>query len=139
MKRILLLILILIVFLAGCREKGGQIGPDAPPDAVPEIAGKYVVNGIDPLGMEYSGHLTIFAGDEPGAYTLQWIVIGNVQEGTGLLKGNQLQVAWRTVEHAGEFSQGTATFTVTVNRELYGTRTAEGMSGEGTETAYPED
>jgi hypothetical protein len=139
MKRSVILLTITILLalgLAACRGKG-EVGPDAPPDDVPEIIGSYSVNGFDPLGAEYGGNLTITAGDTPNTYNLQWIVTGSVQEGNGRLEGNTLYVEWETVSSANRQSRGTATYTVTVNGELYGTRTVEGHSDEGTETAFP--
>ncbi len=38
------------------------------PDAVPALVGAYAVNGIDPLGAENSGVLTITDADTPGQY-----------------------------------------------------------------------
>ena len=122
--------------LAACRGKG-EVGPAAPPDAVPEIIGSYSVNGFDPLGTEYGGNLTITAGDTAGTYNLQWIVTGSIQEGNGRLEGNTLHVQWKTISGSAGQSHGTAAYTVTVNGELVGTRTVEGHTGEGTETAFP--
>ena len=140
MKRSFNTLITLTIFLAlglaACRGKG-VVGPDAPPDDVPEIIGSFSVNGFDPLGAEYGGNLTITASDTADTYNLQWIVTGSVQEGNGRLEGNTLYVDWETVSSAARQSRGTATYTVTVNGELYGTRTVEGNSGEGTETAFP--
>ena len=135
----LFVIISLVIALAACsgRGKSDPLGPDAPPEAVPNISGKYVVNGVDPLGIEYSGHLTITAGDKNGEYELQWIVVGSIQTGTGILEGNTLKVHWQSVESATGDSKGTATYTITEDGELYGTRTVEGHTGEGSETAYP--
>ncbi len=141
MKRflcIVTLILISILTLAACRRGEKQeVGPPAPPNAVPDITGEYAVNGFDPSGIEYSGRLTIFPGETAVTYTLQWIVNGSIQEGNGRLDGNVLQVNWRHIESVTAHSQGTATYTVSDNGVLDGVRTAEGLSGEGTETAYP--
>lgn len=142
MKRSVMTLLTFTIFLAlnlaACRGKG-KVGPDAPPDDVPEIIGSYSVNGFDPLGAEYGGNLTITAGDTADTYNLQWIVTGSIQEGNGRLEGNTLHVEWTTVSSAAGQSHGTATYTITVNGELYGTRTVEGHDGEGTETAFPNE
>lgn len=139
MKRNLWLIGLLITsfVLVSCSRGDGQIGPDAPLDAIPEIIGTYVLNGTDHLGNDYGGHLTITAGDDPGEYKFLWIIIESVQEGSGVLTGNQIRVQWRSLGTSTETYQGTVIYTVTVNGELYGVRTVEGNEGQGKEIAYP--
>ena len=133
-----LLLLLFALLITACSGRGdGSLSPDAPAEAVPLLAGGYVVNGFDPLGTEYSGVLTIFSTDVPGEYTLQWIIVGSIQEGRGSLEGNKLQVDWYSLANFDDKVHGTAIYTVTVNGELYGTRTVDGHSGVGTETAYP--
>jgi hypothetical protein len=136
MKRVFLFFLITLV-LVGCSKEESQIGPDAPPDAVPDLVGTYVLNGTDHLGNKYGGHLTISAGDKPGEYRLQWIIIESIQEGTGILEGNQLNAQWLNIDDQNQPYGGTVSYTVTVNGELYGTRRVAGRGGEGLETAYP--
>ena len=127
-----------LLLLSACsRGTPAPLAPDAPADAVPDLVGEYAVNGFDPLGTEYGGRLTITAADTPGTYHMQWIITGSIQVGVATLQGNQLLVEWRTTDDFSGGSQGTATYTVTVNGELYGTRTVEGHSETGTETAYP--
>lgn len=135
--KLLTLTILLTLGLAACRGKG-ITGPEAPPDDVPEITGSFSVNGVDPLGTEYGGNLTVTAGDAADTYNLQWIVTGSIQQGNGRLEGNTLHVEWETISStaAGQ-SHGTATYKVTVNGELVGTRQVEGHPGEGTETAFP--
>ena len=139
MKRFFLLtgLLFLSLALFSCSKDEGQIGLDAPLDAVPDIFGTYVLNGTDHLGNDYGGHLTISAGDKPGEYKFQWIIIESIQEGYGVLNGNQLQIQWRNLDPSTEPYQGTVTYTVTVNGELYGIRTVDGREGQGNETAFP--
>lgn len=139
MKRLLTLIIIIItILITACSRRGdGSLSPDAPADAVPSLEGDYAVNGFDPLGTEYSGTLSIFSTDTPGEYTMQWIIVGNIQEGQGTLVGNTLQVEWRSLEEFNDQIFGTAIYTVTVNGELYGTRLVDGVTGAGTEKAYP--
>ncbi|MFC1997632.1 hypothetical protein ACFLXI_08525, partial [Chloroflexota bacterium] len=96
----------------------------------------YVINGIDPIGEEYGGHLTILPRDESGTYHLQWIVVGGIQEGVGIVKGNQLLVEWKTTDGV-ENATGSATFTITEIGQLYGIRTSNRLDGEGEEQAYP--
>ncbi|MEN8171985.1 MAG: hypothetical protein ABFS03_03805 [Chloroflexota bacterium] len=139
MKRItFLMILILSLVMAACsRDENGPMGPDAGVDSVPDLVGTYAVNGFDPLGTEYSGHLTIMAGEKSDDYDMQWIVVGSIQEGTGIVDGNMLQVTWHSITDIDESSTGTALYTITVNGELYGSRWVDGHNGEGTERAYP--
>lgn len=139
MKRMnfLKVIIFFAILLSGCSGSDGEISPDAPSDAVPEILGTCIVNGTDHLGNDYGGHLTITAGDNPSEYQFQWIIIESVQEGIGVLNGNQLQIHWHSIDTSTEPYNGLVTYTVTVNSELYGWRTVDGRDGEGKETAYP--
>ncbi len=135
-----LLIVLLVITLAACssRDRSQPSAPDALPDSVPDLIGKYAVNGIDPLGTEYGGHLTIFPGEAQGEFKMQWIIVGSIQEGIGVLKGNQLVVEWHNVEGMLE-TQGNAVFTVTEAGELYGVKTVEGLDVEGSEIAFPNE
>jgi hypothetical protein len=63
-------------------------------------------------------------------------VTGSLQTGTGRVEGNQLLVEWQAVDSTVPV-RGTATYTITVNGELYGTRTVVGSEQPGTETAFP--
>ncbi len=138
MKQYHIVFLLLVFIIAACsaRKEPGEMAPDADPNNFPDLIGTYVVNGIDPIGDEYGGHLTIEPGDQPYTYHLQWIVVGGIQEGVGILKGNQLFVEWQTIDGVKN-ATGTAIFTITENGQLYGTRTADGLDGEGEEQAYP--
>lgn len=80
--------------------------------------------------------MTIAPGEEPGTYHLQWIVVGGIQEGLGIVKGNQLLVEWQTIEGVQD-ATGSAVFTITESGQLYGVRIAGGLEGEGEEQAYP--
>jgi hypothetical protein len=121
------------------RERAQIKGDDAAPGALPAIEGSYSVNGFDPLGTEYGGNLTITPGDAAGRYRLQWIITGSIQEGEGQVAGNQLVVAWRTVEGSGPGASGVTTYTVTTLGELYGSRQVDGQSKLGRENAFPND
>jgi hypothetical protein len=140
LKRIIFLGLALSL-LAACQRGGTvaeleSIGQPADPATIESIAGNYVVNGFDPLGTEYSGYLSVAPTDTPDTYAFQWIVTGSIQQGTGTLEGNQVEVAWSTVENF-EPSSGTTTYTITTYGVLDGTRSVEGYEATGTETAYP--
>jgi len=95
-----------------------------------------VLNGTDYLGNDYGGYLTIRAGDNPSEYKLQWIIIESIQEGLGVLEGNQLQAYWGSIDPSIEPYQGNVTYTVKVNGELFGIRAVEGRVRQGKETAY---
>jgi hypothetical protein len=100
------------------------------------ILGVYTVNGVDPLGIEYSGTVTIAPTDEPDIVAIEWIVTGGIQEGTGRLDGNTLSVDWRTVSAATETS-GTGIYTIGPDGVLTGERTTVGTEGVGTEEIFP--
>jgi hypothetical protein len=128
---------LLFLIFNSCSDDSGQLSPDASVGDVPDILGTYVLNGTDYLGNDYGGHLTITAGTNPGEYKFQWIIMESVQIGTGYLEGNQIQVQWQSIDPSIALYQGSVQYTVTVNGELYGTRTILGRDGTGVETAYP--
>ena len=139
-KRLVLLTLILLIALSltGCRKKGVIQGAPADPANVPDLAGIYAVNGMDPAGENYGGTLTIKPGDAPDTYTLHWIVTGAIQEGRGRVEGNQLIGQWWTLEGVTD-ARGEFTYTITTLGELDGTRTVEGFEKAGWEKAFPND
>lgn len=139
LSRIALVIFLALALTACSRGTRGQItGADARPDAIPDLTGAYAVNGVDPLGTEYGGTLLIRPGDAAGSYALEWIVVGNVQAGTGTVEGNQLRARWHSaMGDLARDSHGTATYTITDKGELYGTRTADGVAGVGEEKVFP--
>ena len=137
MKNFFVLLLLLSMGLSACGRTPAPLGADAPANNVPNIIGEYAVNGFDPLGEEYGGRLTVTAGDQPNEYKMQWIVSGGVHQGFGVLSGNQLTVTWESLSGPVENIGGGGQYTVTVNGELYGTRSIEGTETPGMETAYP--
>ncbi len=138
MKRIHILILIAAITLSACgRNKPGILGADAPADNVPNIVGSYALNALDPTGEQYGGTLTITNGDQLNDYKFQWLISGGIQEGTGTLEGNQLTFTWNSLAGTDQVVSGTGVYTVTVNGELHGTRTIDGVETPGQETAYP--
>jgi hypothetical protein len=136
---LILLIVLIASVLASCSRGRGRIaGADASPGAVPDLAGNYVLNGVDPEGNEYGGVLTILPGAEAGRYDLQWVVTGSIQEGTGTLDGNRLRLDWRSSPgDPTRHTRGSGTYTVTTQRELYGTRSVNGAGGLAAEKAFP--
>ena len=138
MKKINTLIFVFAIALSACgRKPPAALGADAPADNVPNIIGSYALNAIDPTGEQYGGTLTITNGEQPNEYEFQWLVSGGIHQGTGILEGNQINVVWHSYSETDAPVSGTASYTVTVNGELYGTRTIDGLEAPGTETAYP--
>ena len=130
-----LICLLLLVACSG-EDDYSPKAADASPDAVPNLVGEYAVNGFDPMGTEYGGRLSVRLGEQKGEYRMQWIIVGSIQEGLGILDGNQLLVAWQSVEGMAA-TQGQAVYTITEAGELYGTKTVEGLEAEGSEVAFP--
>jgi hypothetical protein len=130
--RLLAALLALVFASSACVLTGGH---DKRPDS---IIGSYVLNGVDPTGTAYAGHLTIEQADGPDEYRLQWIVSG-VQTGVGTLEGDTLDVAWTTVDGVDVEARGRAVFTVQPDGSLIGTRTVAGLDTAGTEEAFPND
>lgn len=105
-------------------------------DADDGIAGTYVVNGVDPTGLEYSGTLII---SESGGndYTLEWIVTGSIARGRGVLAGSELAVDWESVA-AADPRTGSAFYIIQPDGRMLGTRTVDGVDEPGTEEVFPE-
>ena len=137
MKRLSILFLLLTILLTACRGDPAPLGADAPADNVPDISGSYALNATDGTGEEYGGTLSIFPGDAPNEYKMQWLVSGGIQEGTGVLEGNQLTFTWQSVAGTAQSLSGHGEYTVTVNGELYGVRYIDGVEEPGQEAAYP--
>lgn len=120
---------------------GGVAMCGLPGDATEDdegILGVYVVDGIDPSGVEYGGTVTIADGDAAGRYAVQWIITGAIQEGEGVLSGDRLRVDWSTVSGGRGDSAGTAEYTIGADGVLRGTRTVGGSDASGTEELFPE-
>ena len=139
MKKLTILAILLALTLTACfpRRKPAPLGADAPLDNVPGIVGSFALNATDPTGEQYGGTLTIFEGEAPNKYNLQWLVSGDIQEGTGTLEGNQLTFTWQSLSGTDQYLSGHGVYTVTVNGELYGERYIDGVEGPGIESAYP--
>ena len=126
---------VILVALAG----GGLAMCGLPGDGLDDgegIVGTYVVNGVDPAGVEYSGTVTI---REAGTgYAVQWLVTGSIQAGTGTLVGDRFVVDWQTVTDPRGASTGTAEYVVGDDGVLRGERTVDGVDDVGTEEIFPE-
>lgn len=110
--------------------------PGADLEQGPGIVGTYVVNGVDPNGTEYTGRVSITAGDGPAA--VEWIVTGAIIHGEGRVRGRTLTVDWVTSESPRGPSRGVAEYEIMDDGRLVGTRSVEGVSEPGTEEIYPE-
>lgn len=139
MKRLYFITLLLALTLTACfpRRTPAPLGADAPVDNVPVLVGEYALNATDATGERYGGSLFVTAGSQPNEYNLQWLVSGDIQEGSGTLEGNQLTFTWQSVEGTDQYLSGYGVYTVTVNRELYGERYIDGVDEPGSESAYP--
>ena len=138
MKPFRIFILIFFLMVSACTSKSEpvELAPDADPNDLPNLVGTFVINGVDPIGDEYGGHLTITPDDLANTYQLQWIIVGGIQMGVGLVKGNQLFVDWHTIDGI-EIASGSAVYTITQEAQLYGIRTSDHLIGVGIEQAYP--
>ncbi|MDJ0767573.1 MAG: hypothetical protein QNJ12_02225 [Ilumatobacter sp.] len=134
-RRLAVPVVLLVALSAGGLAMCGLPGDSL--DDGEGIAGIYVVNGVDPGGVEYSGTVTIvpLGGDD---FDVQWIVTGTIQRGTGLLRGDRFSVEWETVTAARGDSSGSAEYTVGTDGVLRGTRTVDGVAESGTEEIFPE-
>lgn len=138
MKRISILLLIMAISLTACaRNKPGPLGANAAADNLPNIVGSYALNATDPTGEEYGGTLTITQGSQPNEYKFQWLISGGIQEGAGTLEGNKLIFTWNSLAGTDQEVSGVGEYTITVDGQLYGTRTIDGVETPGAETAYP--
>jgi hypothetical protein len=124
-------LLVLSLILAACSTPGAQVSQGE------GLNGTYVVNGVDPVGIEYGGTV-IIEESNTGEVTMQWLVTGAILEGTGRLLGDRLEVEWTTIEAPRGDASGTATYTVEDDGRLIGTRTIDGVAGEGTEEIFPQ-
>ncbi|HEY5684557.1 MAG TPA: hypothetical protein VIY70_04210 [Acidimicrobiia bacterium] len=127
----LIAIVPLALAVAACSLPGSQV------DDGPGIVGTYVVNGVDPLGVEYSGTVVISEGDAVSEFVMTWLVTGAIHEGTGILVGEELRVEWVTVQGPRGDSTGAAVYTLGEDGTLVGTRTVDGLEGAGTEEIFP--
>ena len=97
--------------------------------------GRWLINGLSAQDTEYSGSLSILGG--PGEYELQWLVTGDIAVGEGRLVGNRLEVSWRSTAAIGGTASGTANYFLEADGTISGTRTIDGVPGEGSEEGDP--
>ncbi|MDY7101761.1 MAG: hypothetical protein S0880_11290 [Actinomycetota bacterium] len=126
------------VALTGALALGGCAIPGAALDDGPGLAGTYTVNGVDPVGTEYSGTVTIVGTDDPDTFALEWIVTGTIQEGNAVLDGDVLTVDWETTSSSRGLSTGTAVYELDAEGVLHGERFVDGVAEPGTEEIFPD-
>jgi len=102
------------------------------------IHGAYVVNGVDPLGVEYTGRLNISRGAAAGDVIMQWIVTGAVIRGEGTVGDGVIAVEWETVPGPRRAARGTAVYEILDDGRLIGTLQMDGLDRAGTETVFPD-
>jgi hypothetical protein len=119
------------VLVGACTVPGSQV------DVGDGLAGTYVVNGVDPLGIEYSGTVVIGETQDPDEFGMEWIVTGSIQTGTAHKVGDTLEVEWQVTEGPRAGSTGTATYAITDDGWLVGERFIAGTDGTGTEEIIP--
>lgn len=126
-----LALILCVGLLAACTVPGSQV------EVGDGLAGTYVVNGVDPLGIEYSGTVVIGETESADEFVLSWIVTGSIQSGTGIRTGDTLDVEWQVAEGPRSGSTGTAIYTITEDGWLVGERSIAGTDGVGTEEIIP--
>ena len=109
--------------------------PTAPDDDGDPWTGRWLINGQSAQDTEYSGSLTIRRS--PNGYDLQWLVTGDISLGEGRVVGQRLEATWRSTSAISGETTGTATYTLDADGALTGTRTIDGVDGEGTEAGDP--
>ena len=104
-------------------------------DSEDGIAGTYTVNGLNPLGEEYSGTAVIVATDS--GFDVEWIVTGVIQRGTGNLEGSTFTTTWEATSAAAG-GAGRSIYVIQSDGSLVGERFIDGVDEPGTEELFPE-
>ncbi|MEA1903605.1 MAG: hypothetical protein U9N56_08780 [Actinomycetota bacterium] len=112
--------------------------PTAQLEQGPGIIGTYVVNGLDPIGTEYTGRLNISRGSDANDVIFEWIITGAIIRGEGTQRGNIVELTWETITSPQGTSTGTAEYEVLDDGYLIGTLHVDGTDEVGTETVYPD-
>ncbi|MDW3179256.1 MAG: hypothetical protein R8J94_17810 [Acidimicrobiia bacterium] len=101
------------------------------------FAGTYTVNGVDPLGVDYSGTVTIVETSVASEYEIEWIVTGVIHQGLGRLNGDSFVAHWSTIASGGGTGSGVASYTVQPDGRLLGSKTISGFDLAATEEIFP--
>jgi hypothetical protein len=103
------------------------------------VYGSYVVNGLDPIGTEYTGRVTISRGADINDVIMEWVITGAIIHGEGVIAGDTMEIRWETVnDPGGTISSGTASYEILDDGRLTGTITVDGFDQLGSETIYPD-
>lgn len=94
------------------------------------FVGRWLVNGVDAFGSEYSGSLTIRDADD--GYLLEWIITGALVSGSGELEGGVLVAEWKSLA-PGREAQGRAEYRLEGD-QLIGVVSPDGVADKGRET-----
>lgn len=124
--------LVLVLTMVGACFPTAELAQDG-------VYGSYVVNGVDPIGTEYTGRVTIGRGADLNDIVMEWVITGAIIRGEGTIDGTTIDVDWETVNTpGGERSSGTATYEILDDGRLTGTITVSGFDQVGSETIYPD-
>lgn len=105
--------------------------PEPLVDSDDPFVGRWLVNGTDAFGSEYSGSLTIQRDGEQ--YRLEWIITGALVSGTGAVAGDVLTAEWVS-SAAGREAAGTAEYRLSGDM-LSGVVRPDGATENGMENA----
>lgn len=108
------------------------------PDGGGDLGGVYTVNGVDPIGTEYSGTMTIQASDDPDRFDVELVVTGSIQRGQGTRRSGELTVVWDDVVNATGRGTGTTVYTIHPDGSMTGRWSAEGFDQPGVEDIFVE-
>ncbi|NND03678.1 MAG: hypothetical protein HKN91_12920 [Acidimicrobiia bacterium] len=100
-------------------------------DSDDPFVGRWLVNGTDAFGSEYSGSLTIQPEGE--GYRLEWIITGALVSGVGTSDGEVLTATWESSASGRELS-GSAEYRL-LGEMLSGVIRPDGAVENGIEAA----
>ena len=98
---------------------------------------RQLVNGVDPLEVEYSGTVIITETSNTTRYDVEWIVTGGIHRGIGTRSGDEFTVDWSAISSGGGTGSGTAVYLIEPDGRLVGTKSVDGFELAGTEEIVP--